>query len=392
MRRRCVCQAPRGVSLSPGAVLMAIATVPAPTGLRLHAVGCAAFPQVHQLRVRGPQGTCSGRLQVPRTECCGEIRKWCWGGRTVLCLVRASSPGPHPSDPSSSARCSRVPRAPHTGIQTRVQTLLLHRDQGTGGCQRGGGGGQGTERGPGWPLSKWLVTCEARDRVERKGCDCPACPLQEQQSPVPGSMARGAGRAKKLGTLFSGLLECGAFCGIIFGWASLVYVLKSLGYFGQWCESSAILNPNGTLYPGMVPVSPSPSVLSSCPWCPGVPRVPPMSPLSVQVRLFVVLFGAAGSCCHPCIPAVPVSIIPTVCWLPAFPVPSAAHFPHSTHASVPCAGVPVSTNGCLADCSGQDEQFSLVFTIGSFMNNFMTLPMGYVFDRFGTAVARLIAM
>lgn len=134
MRRRCVCQAPRGVSLSPGAVLMAIATVPAPTGLRLHAVGCAAFPQVHQLRVRGPQGTCSGRLQVPRTECCGEIRKWCWGGRTVLCLVRASSPGPHPSDPSSSARCSRVPRAPHTGIQTRVQTLLLHRDQGTGGC------------------------------------------------------------------------------------------------------------------------------------------------------------------------------------------------------------------------------------------------------------------
>ncbi|XP_046798333.1 solute carrier family 43 member 3 isoform X2 [Gallus gallus] len=221
MRRRCVCQAPRGVSLSPGAVLMAIATVPAPTGLRLHAVGCAAFPQVHQLRVRGPQGTCSGRLQVPRTECCGEIRKWCWGGRTVLCLVRASSPGPHPSDPSSSARCSRVPRAPHTGIQTRVQTLLLHRDQGTG------------------------------------------------------------------------LLECGAFCGIIFGWASLVYVLKSLGYFGQWCESSAILNPNGTLYP---------------------------------------------------------------------------------------------------DCSGQDEQFSLVFTIGSFMNNFMTLPMGYVFDRFGTAVARLIAI
>eukprot|EP00076_Gallus_gallus_P009740 XP_004941568.2 solute carrier family 43 member 3 isoform X1 [Gallus gallus] len=117
--------------------------------------------------------------------------------------------------------------------------------------------------------------------------------VTEQQSPVPGSMARGAGRAKKLGTLFSGLLECGAFCGIIFGWASLVYVLKSLGYFGQWCESSAILNPNGTLYP---------------------------------------------------------------------------------------------------DCSGQDEQFSLVFTIGSFMNNFMTLPMGYVFDRFGTAVARLIAI
>lgn len=79
-------------------------------------------------------------------------------------------------------------------------------------------------------------------------------------------------------------------------------------------------------------------------------------------------------------------------WLPAFPVSSAAPFPHSPHARVPCAGAPVPTDGCLADCSGQDEQFSLVFTIGSFMNNFMTLPMGYVFDRFGTAVARLIAM
>ncbi|XP_017588241.1 PREDICTED: solute carrier family 43 member 3 [Corvus brachyrhynchos] len=45
-----------------------------------------------------------------------------------------------------------------------------------------------------------------------------------------------------------------------------------------------------------------------------------------------------------------------------------------------------------ADCSGQDEQFSLVFTIGSFMNNFMTFPMGVVFDRFGTMAARLIAI
>ncbi|XP_009992242.1 PREDICTED: solute carrier family 43 member 3, partial [Chaetura pelagica] len=43
-------------------------------------------------------------------------------------------------------------------------------------------------------------------------------------------------------------------------------------------------------------------------------------------------------------------------------------------------------------CSLQDEQFSLVFTIGSFMNNFMTFPMGFIFDRFGTTVARLIAI
>ncbi|XP_053837080.1 equilibrative nucleobase transporter 1 isoform X2 [Vidua macroura] len=106
-------------------------------------------------------------------------------------------------------------------------------------------------------------------------------------------MAGGAGLAKRLGTLLSGLLECGAFCGIIFGWASLVFVLKDLGYFEGLCQPSATPSPNFTL----------------------------------------------GS-----------------------------------------------------DCSGQDEQFSLVFTIGSFMNNFMTFPMGVVFDRFGTTAARLIAI
>ncbi|XP_010566363.1 PREDICTED: solute carrier family 43 member 3 [Haliaeetus leucocephalus] len=113
-------------------------------------------------------------------------------------------------------------------------------------------------------------------------------------TPQAGAMAGGgAGAAKRLGTLLSGLLECGAFCGIIFGWASLVFVLKDLGYFKDLCQPTATPSPNRTLLP---------------------------------------------------------------------------------------------------DCSWQDEQFSLVFTIGSFMNNFVTFPMGFIFDRFGTTVARLIAI
>nr|XP_021411679.1 solute carrier family 43 member 3 isoform X1 [Lonchura striata domestica] len=55
-------------------------------------------------------------------------------------------------------------------------------------------------------------------------------------------------------------------------------------------------------------------------------------------------------------------------------------------------GVPMPHLWPFPDCSRQDEQFSLVFTIGSFMNNFMTFPMGIVFDRFGTTAARLIAI
>ncbi|XP_066467486.1 equilibrative nucleobase transporter 1 isoform X3 [Tiliqua scincoides] len=101
---------------------------------------------------------------------------------------------------------------------------------------------------------------------------------------------RGAGMAKRLATLISGLVECMCFAGVIFGWASLVYVLKDLRYFRDLCIS------------------------------------------------------------------------------------------------------PVNQTTNVTDCSAQDEQFSLIFTIGSFMNNFMTFPTGYIFDRFGTTVARLLAI
>lgn len=92
-------------------------------------------------------------------------------------------------------------------------------------------------------------------------------------------------------TLATGLLECLCFAGAVFGWASLVFVLKTEGYFSYLCVNAT--GVNGTQ---------------------------------------------------------------------------------------------------LLDCSGQDEQFSLVFTIASFMNNFLTLPNGFLFDRFGTTVARLLGI
>ncbi|XP_056131585.1 solute carrier family 43 member 3b [Lampris incognitus] len=55
--------------------------------------------------------------------------------------------------------------------------------------------------------------------------------------------------------------------------------------------------------------------------------------------------------------------------------------------------VNATVNGTqVLDCSVQDEQFSLVFTIASFMNNFLTLPNGFLYDRFGTTVARLFGI
>ncbi|XP_067266980.1 solute carrier family 43 member 3b [Chanodichthys erythropterus] len=100
----------------------------------------------------------------------------------------------------------------------------------------------------------------------------------------------GGPRVRSWVTLISGLLECLGFAGAVFGWATLVFVLKSEGYFSNLCVNATI---NGT---------------------------------------------------------------------------------------------------AVEDCSRQDEQFSLIFTIASFMNNFLTLPNGFLFDHFGTTVARLLGI
>lgn len=39
-------------------------------------------------------------------------------------------------------------------------------------------------------------------------------------------------------TLASGVLECLGFAGVLFGFASLMFVLKEDGYFSQLCTSS----------------------------------------------------------------------------------------------------------------------------------------------------------
>uniref|UniRef100_A0A8C9JR61 Solute carrier family 43 member 3 n=1 Tax=Panthera tigris altaica TaxID=74533 RepID=A0A8C9JR61_PANTA len=115
---------------------------------------------------------------------------------------------------------------------------------------------------------------------------------------------QGQGLCLRVATLLTGLLECLGFAGVLFGWASLVYVFKAEHYFDELCEPDAGATGNFTAQPGT--------------W--GGKYQPPR------------------------------------------------------------------------DCKAQDERFSLIFTLGSFMNNFMTFPAGYIFDRFKTTVARLIAI
>nr|XP_044998019.1 solute carrier family 43 member 3 isoform X1 [Jaculus jaculus] len=57
-----------------------------------------------------------------------------------------------------------------------------------------------------------------------------------------------------------------------------------------------------------------------------------------------------------------------------------------------CNYEPLSNATRQADCKAQSDMFLLIFTVASFMNNFMAFPAGYIFDRFKTTVARLIAI
>jgi len=47
-------------------------------------------------------------------------------------------------------------------------------------------------------------------------------------------------------TLASGILECLCFSGVVFGYASLVFVLKEDGYFGHLCVSVPVTGDNLT--------------------------------------------------------------------------------------------------------------------------------------------------
>lgn len=59
---------------------------------------------------------------------------------------------------------------------------------------------------------------------------------------------QGAGlRIRSWVTLITGLVECLGFAGVMFGWASLVFVLKSQGYFSNLCVNNT---RNGTITKG----------------------------------------------------------------------------------------------------------------------------------------------
>lgn len=151
-------------------------------------------------------------------------------------------------------------------------------------------------------------------------------------------------RARHCFTFATGLVECLCFAGAVFGWASLVFVLKTEGYFSSLCVNTTGVNATHVL--GQFDLLTF--TASECLYTSMLQKV--------EHHLSNQLLKMSEE------------------WRSSMLVRSVTHFHVST------------------DCSGQDEQFSLVFTIASFTNNFLTLPSGFLFDYFGTTVARFFAM
>lgn len=288
--------------------------------------------------------------------------------------IGAGSPGGPTGAPVRLLRVRAGRPCVRSGVRPRVQTPWQWHEvwPQAGGCagahvRTGGASARGGYRGTRGSVATRPAGCRPPHIPVWVAPRRAVTPLfvtrRRSGSPVPGSMAGGgAGRAKRLGTLLSGLLECGAFCGIIFGWASLVYVLKDLKYFGELCQNSPSPSPspspNRTLS-GTAPGTPSPSLLvpwphicslcillarcptASCPQC-LVPRVPavfiPTSPLSRCQ-------GTPASAV-PRVPAVLVHHIPARCppaWCPGccFSCPRAL-VPAVLVPTSPCPRVPAA--------------------------------------------------
>ncbi|XP_078598641.1 equilibrative nucleobase transporter 1-like isoform X1 [Branchiostoma floridae x Branchiostoma japonicum] len=136
---------------------------------------------------------------------------------------------------------------------------------------------------------------------------------------------------KKWITFVTGVLECLLFGGLIFGWASLVIVLKSENFFSSNCPSAINGQENG------------------------------FSNSSVNTAVTPVIFSNETQ----------------------FTTLSPKGLSNASDVDS-CAAPSVG-------CTYQDEQLSLVFTIASACLSFMALPNGILYDKFGTRKTRIVA-
>lgn len=70
-----------------------------------------------------------------------------------------------------------------------------------------------------------------------------ACVCERVRATMPGNTLR----MRHCLTFATGLVECLCFAGAVFGWASLVFVLKTEGYFSSLCVNTTGVNATQVL-------------------------------------------------------------------------------------------------------------------------------------------------
>nr|XP_039273476.1 solute carrier family 43 member 3-like [Styela clava] len=141
--------------------------------------------------------------------------------------------------------------------------------------------------------------------------------------------------------LLTGVLECLLFSGILFGWASLNYVLQQDGYFSNLCDESNQTYPHN--------VSKSSNNI-----------VPTASALSYNATALLDVEGISSY--------------------------------NGFNTKEPTKQIHEENLGQIITCDAQSEQLNLVFTIASSLLSFSTLINGYIYDKFGTWVSRVISI
>ena len=134
-----------------------------------------------------------------------------------------------------------------------------------------------------------------------------------------------SGQATRLTLVIWGTLEILLFAGLIFGWASLVYVFKLEGFFssvcineeGQWSDNSTT---------------------------PSTVKLEVNKPLSHNDSLTLTSTSPANT---------------TKSWDPP-------------------------------TCTSQDEEFNLIYTLAVVINGVSLFATGWMFDKWGTRVCRII--
>lgn len=146
---------------------------------------------------------------------------------------------------------------------------------------------------------------------------------------------------KYFSTLFTGVFECLFFSGILFGWASIRYVLQQEGYFSYLCDES-----NQTGLQDVVTTTPSDIINTT--------EISDYSNSTISVSSEIYSTTSNFSSQHVKEEDTLEIVYPS--------------------------------------CDAQSEQLNLVFTIASSLLSFSALINGYIYDTFGTWVSRVIAI